>query len=189
MRAQDPSPQVTNQETTYTRSPGGSALFAGAMLVVAGIWHGLIGFAGLVHDTLFVNVDEYLYTVDLSVWGWAHLFMGAALAAVGVAVRRGQPWARAAGIVMVGLSLLINSSSFRTTPCGRSSSSRSTSRSSSRWRRTGLARRERWRRPDVWSTDSAGRGPPRAPCRRSRSALRSRWPRGSGSAAPRRRRG
>ena len=108
MRAQDPSPQVTNQETTYTRSPGGSALFAGAMLVVAGIWPGLIGFAGLVHDTLFVNVDGYLYTVDLSVWGWAHLFMGAALAAVGVAVRRGQPWARAAGIVMVGLSLLIN---------------------------------------------------------------------------------
>jgi hypothetical protein len=108
MRAEDPSPQVTNQETTYTRSPGGSALFAGAMLVVAGIWHGLIGFAGLVHDTLFVNVDGYLYTVDLSVWGWAHLFMGAALAAVGVAVRRGQPWARAAGIVMVGLSLLIN---------------------------------------------------------------------------------
>jgi hypothetical protein len=108
MRAQDPSPQVTNQETTYTRSPGGSALFAGAMLVVAGIWHGLIGFAGLVHDTLFVNVDGYLYTIDLSVWGWAHLFMGAALAAVGVAVRRGQPWARAAGIVMVGLSLLIN---------------------------------------------------------------------------------
>jgi hypothetical protein len=108
MRAQDPSPQVTNQETTYTRSPGGSALFAGAMMVVAGIWHGLIGFAGLVHDTLFVNVDGYLYTVDLSVWGWAHLFMGAALAAVGVAVRRGQPWARAAGIVMVGLSLLIN---------------------------------------------------------------------------------
>jgi hypothetical protein len=108
MRAQDPSPQVTNQETTYTRSPGGSALFAGAMMVVAGIWHGLIGFAGLVHDTLFVNVDGYLYTVDLTVWGWAHLFMGAALAAVGVAVRRGQPYARAAGIVMVGLSLLIN---------------------------------------------------------------------------------
>ena len=108
MRAEDPSPQVTNQENTYTRSPGGSALFAGAMLVVAGIWHGLIGFAGLVHDTLFVNVDGYLYTVDLTVWGWAHLFMGAALAAVGVAVRRGQPYARAAGIVMVGLSLLIN---------------------------------------------------------------------------------
>ena len=108
MRAQDPSPQVTNQETTYTRSPGGSALFAGAMLVVAGIWHGLIGFAGLVHDTLFVRVDGYLYTFDLTVWGWAHLFMGIALAAVGVAVRRGQPWARAAGIVMVGLSLLIN---------------------------------------------------------------------------------
>jgi hypothetical protein len=78
------------------------------MMVVAGTWHGLIGFAGLVHDTLFVNADGYLYTVDLTVWGWAHLFMGAALAAVGVAVRRGQPWARAAGIVMVGLSLLIN---------------------------------------------------------------------------------
>jgi hypothetical protein len=108
MRAQDPSPQVANQEFTFTRSPGGRALFAGAMMVVAGIWHGLIGFAGLVHDTVFVPADGYLYTFDLTGWGWAHLFIGIALAAVGVAVRRGQPWARAAGIVMVALSLLIN---------------------------------------------------------------------------------
>ena len=108
MRAQNPSPQVTNQDSTYTQAPGGSALFAGAMMVLAGVWHGLIGFAGLVHDTVFVRADGYLYTLDLTVWGWAHLFMGLALAAVGVAVRRGQPWARASGIVMVGLSLLIN---------------------------------------------------------------------------------
>ena len=40
--------------------------------------------------------------------GWVHLFMGLALAALGVAVRRGVPWARASGIVVVGLSLLIN---------------------------------------------------------------------------------
>jgi len=108
MRAQDSSPQVTNQELIVNRSPGGRALFAGAMMVVAGIWHGLIGFAGLVHDTVFVRVDGYLYTFNLTAWGWVHLLMGLALAAVGVAVRRGQPWARAAGIVMVGLSLLIN---------------------------------------------------------------------------------
>jgi hypothetical protein len=108
MHAQDPSTRVSDQGSTGTRAPGGRALFAGAMLVVAGIWNGLIGFAGLVHDTLFVRVDGYLYTVDLTVWGWAHLFAGAALAGVGVAVRRGLPWARATGIVVVGVSLLIN---------------------------------------------------------------------------------
>src|SRR5689334_18660301 len=107
MHAQDPTQQVTNQEIG-ARSPGGRALFAGAMMLVAGIWHGLIGFAGLVHDTLFVRVDGYLYTFDLTVWGWLHLFMGVSLAAVGVAVRGGQPWARGVGIVMVGMSLLVN---------------------------------------------------------------------------------
>src|SRR3954463_11654388 len=97
MRAQDSSPQVTNQELIVNRSPGGAALFAGAMMVVAGIWHGLIGFAGLVHDPVFVRVDGYLYTFNLTAWGWVHLFMGLALAALGVAVRPGRPGAPARG--------------------------------------------------------------------------------------------
>ena len=109
MRAQDSSPQVTNQEPADTTpSTGGPTLFAGAMLVVAGIWHGLIGFAGLVHDTLFVRVDGYVYTVDLTVWGWVHLLLGLLVAGVGVTVRRGQPWARASAFVLVGASLVVN---------------------------------------------------------------------------------
>src|SRR6185312_8172544 len=85
MRAQEPSPQVVGQEPAgVTWSADGPTQFAGTMMVVAGIWHGLIGLAGLAHDTLLVPVEGYVYAVDLSAWGWAHAFIGVALAALGV---------------------------------------------------------------------------------------------------------
>src|SRR6185312_16607687 len=48
MRAQEPSPQVVGQEPArVTWTADGPTQFAGAMMVVAGTWHGLIGLAGL----------------------------------------------------------------------------------------------------------------------------------------------
>ena len=108
MRAQEPPPQVTKQEPIGTPSASGPGVFAGTMMVVAGIWHGLIGFAGLVHDTLIVRVDGYLYSFDLTAWGWVHLLLGLVVAVVGVMVRRGLPWARLSGLVLVATSLLVN---------------------------------------------------------------------------------
>ena len=109
MRAQEPSPQVVGQEPArVTWTADGPTQFAGAMMVVAGIWHGLIGLAGLAHDTLLVPVEGYVYAVDLSAWGWAHVFLGVALAALGVAVHRGLPWSRLTGFLVVGVSLLVN---------------------------------------------------------------------------------
>jgi hypothetical protein len=108
MPAQDPSPQVTNQEPIDTPATDGPDLFAGAMLVVAGIWHGLIGLAGLAHDTVLVRQEGYVYAVDLTAWAWVHLVLGVVVAAVGIAVRRGQPWAWIVGMLLVGLSLVVN---------------------------------------------------------------------------------
>jgi hypothetical protein len=108
MHAQDPSPRVTNQEPIDAPASDGPDLFAGTMLVVAGIWHGLIGLAGLAHDTLLVRVEGYVYAVDLTAWAWAHLVLGVVVAAVGVAVRRGQSWAWIVGLLLVGLSLVVN---------------------------------------------------------------------------------
>ena len=108
MRAQDPSPQVMKQEPTGTPSASGPGVFAGTMMVVAGIWHGLIGLAGLAHDTLLVRADGYIYTFDLTAWAWVHLLLGAVVGVVGVMVRRGMPWAALSGLVLVGTSLLVN---------------------------------------------------------------------------------
>jgi hypothetical protein len=108
MRAQDPTPQVTAQEPVGTPSASGPGVFAGTMMVVAGIWHGLIGFAGLVHDTLFVRVDGYVYTFDITGWGWVHLLLGAVVVVVGLMVRRGMPWAPLSGLVLVGTSMVVN---------------------------------------------------------------------------------
>jgi hypothetical protein len=53
-----------------------------------------------------VRQEGYVYAVDLTVRAWAHLVLGMAVVLVGVAVRRGQPWARIVGMLLVGLSLV-----------------------------------------------------------------------------------
>lgn len=87
---------------------GGMVMFAGVLLLVAGIWHGIAGFAALMHDTIFLSTPDYVYSLDLTAWGWGHLLLGILVAVIGVAVLKGQWWGRMAGIVVVVLSLIAN---------------------------------------------------------------------------------
>lgn len=87
---------------------GGLVMFAGILMVVAGIWHALAGIAALVNDQLYISTPDYVYSLDLTGWGWAHLVLGALVALTGGAVLRGLAWGRIAGIALVVLSLIAN---------------------------------------------------------------------------------
>lgn len=87
---------------------GGLVMFAGILMVVAGIWHALAGIAALVNDKLYISTPDYVYSLDLTGWGWAHLALGALVALTGVAVLRGLMWGRIIGIALVVLSLIAN---------------------------------------------------------------------------------
>ena len=96
-----------------TRSEGspfahGVTVFAGVMLIIGGAFQAIQALAAIVHDQYLVVLPNYIYAFDLTAWGWIHLLIGLGLAAIGIFVLRGQTWARVAGMVLAGISALLN---------------------------------------------------------------------------------
>jgi hypothetical protein len=86
----------------------GFAMFAGVLMIVAGLWSVLAGTAAILGDEVYVITPEYVYSFDLTSWGWIHLILGALLAVAGVGVVQGATWARVVGIAVASLSALVN---------------------------------------------------------------------------------
>jgi uncharacterized membrane protein HdeD (DUF308 family) len=86
----------------------GLAIFAGAMMIVSGIFAVFEGIAALFNDKVYVSTPQYLYAFDLTAWGWIHLLLGVLVGLAGVAVIRGQAWGRFTGIALAAVSLIAN---------------------------------------------------------------------------------
>lgn len=86
----------------------GVRTFAGIMLIIGGSFQAIQAIAALFRDTYLIVLPNYVFSFDLTAWGWIHLLVGAALVVIGVFLLRGQRWAQVAGIVVAGLSALIN---------------------------------------------------------------------------------
>ncbi|MZE81148.1 DUF7144 family membrane protein [Streptomyces xinghaiensis] len=94
--------------TRNTTGPGGNAVFAGAVLLIAGVLGVLQGIAAIANDDVFAEVGDYVFEVDLTGWGWLHLVLGALVAFTGYGVVQGASWARYTAIVLVALHLVAN---------------------------------------------------------------------------------
>ena len=81
---------------------------AGVLLIVGGGFQVIEALAAIVRDEYLVVTPNYIYTFDLTAWGWIHLLIGLALVAVGICLLLGQGWAQVAGIVVAAISALIN---------------------------------------------------------------------------------
>jgi hypothetical protein len=86
----------------------GFAMFAGVLMIVAGLWGVLAGIGAILNDEVFVTTPEYVYSFDITTWGWIHLVVGVLVAIAGVGVVQGATWAVVVGIALASLSLLIN---------------------------------------------------------------------------------
>jgi len=103
----------THAENRYapresTGAQRGLTLFAGAMMIAAGVYHAFIGIAALFNDTIYVTTPGYIYQFDLTGWGWAHLLLGVLVAVAGGAVLQGQTWGRMTGIALAVISMIAN---------------------------------------------------------------------------------
>ncbi|WP_218617864.1 DUF7144 family membrane protein [Cryptosporangium aurantiacum] len=96
----------------YDRPPGapapsgwvGVVSFAGIMLLLIGGFQLFEGIVALVKDDYYLVTDSGLMLpVDLTVWGWIHILVGAIAIAVGIGVLYGKTWARILG---VGLAVI-----------------------------------------------------------------------------------
>lgn len=95
----------SNTENAWAEGIG---IFAGAALLVVGIFQFLEGVAAAAKDDVFVTTTNYVFEFDLTTWGWIHIVLGILVAVVGGAILAGQKWALVAGIVVAMVSALMN---------------------------------------------------------------------------------
>ena len=108
MTTRTPSEPITSSGVKESPWANGLTIFAAVIMVIAGFWQALAGIAALDHDNVYVTTPQYIYSLDLTGWGWIHLLLGILIVCAGVAVFIGQMWARVVGILLAGLSLIAN---------------------------------------------------------------------------------
>jgi len=107
---------MTNHKTSsapgVVQRPSGFAvgmtLFAAIVMMVAGVFQAIEGLIALFKDTFYVVGQEWIFSFDVTTWGWIHLVVGLVVAVAGYFVLTGAVWARAVGVGVAALSALLN---------------------------------------------------------------------------------
>jgi hypothetical protein len=98
--------------TQYGPEPSGWAtggvLFAGAIMIIVGIFQGIAGIAAIADDGFYVVAENYVFDLDPSAWGWIHLLLGVVVALAGYFLIAGRVWAGMVAIVLATLSAVAN---------------------------------------------------------------------------------
>ncbi|MFE0105782.1 hypothetical protein [Streptomyces sp. NPDC059009] len=85
----------------------GGTVFAGVLMLVNGILGILEGIAGIAKDDVYERLGDYVYKFNLSTWGWIHLILGILVAVTGYGILKGAEWARATGIGLAALAIVV----------------------------------------------------------------------------------
>ncbi|MFE4261052.1 hypothetical protein [Streptomyces sp. NPDC056883] len=107
------------QATPPSRAPGSrytdenpwaasGAVFAAVLMLVEGVIGILKGITGIANDDVYARVGDYTFKFDVTAWGWIHLLLGIVLVVVGAGILKGASWARATGVVIVALDIILN---------------------------------------------------------------------------------
>jgi len=86
----------------------GTSVGAAIIMTLIGALQLLQGIAAVAEDEVFVTGQEYLFTFDLTTWGWVHIIVGVVMVIVGIALISGATWARVSAMVIAALSILVN---------------------------------------------------------------------------------
>jgi hypothetical protein len=87
----------------------GWVVFGGVMLIVMGGFQITQGLVALFDDGFYaVGSEGLVVNVDYNTWGWVHLVIGLVGVLVGIGLLAGNLAARIAGVVIAGLSALVN---------------------------------------------------------------------------------
>lgn len=95
----------TSHHTAHTV---GWARFAGMLLLIAGIFHGIAGLVSLYKDEVYLIGPNSLIILDFTGWGWLHIAIGLLLIAAAFSLMRGNIFGRFVGIITATLSAIAN---------------------------------------------------------------------------------
>lgn len=86
----------------------GFTAFAGVMMIIAGAFQAVAGFAAILEDKVYVVGQDYVFSFDATTWGWIHLLVGVVLLLAGFGVFSGSVMARTVGVLWAGLSAIVS---------------------------------------------------------------------------------
>lgn len=66
----------------------------------------LQGISAIAKDDVYARVNDYVYRINLTGWGWILLILGAIAVVTGWGILKDAKWARITGIVLAALSML-----------------------------------------------------------------------------------
>jgi hypothetical protein len=78
------------------------------MLLVLGFFQIFEGLVAVFNDNFYLVTSNYTFNVDTTAYGWTHTLIGAIFIATGLGLLVQQTWARITGIVIAGLSMIVN---------------------------------------------------------------------------------
>ena len=104
----DPSsPNPPGDRTSDYRPGEGWLLFAGVMLMLAGILNFIWGIAAIDDSAFFTDEGRYVIFDNLSTWGWFLLIVGVLQIAASISIWNGGTYGQVIGIAAAGLNALI----------------------------------------------------------------------------------
>lgn len=87
----------------------GWIFFAGVIMILGGTFQAIAGLVALFNSAYFlVPAADLVVAVSYTGWGWVHLIAGILVVLAGFGVLTGQTWARIVGVVLAGISALLN---------------------------------------------------------------------------------
>jgi hypothetical protein len=93
-------------EQQRSGAAAGWIMFAGVVMVTAGIFQAIAGLAAIIEDEFYVIGREYAFEIDATAWGWIHLIIGLLLLASGFGVFSGNVLARTVGVIIAVGSMI-----------------------------------------------------------------------------------
>jgi hypothetical protein len=107
-------PAVDTSGAAYDESPPPTAwtgwvVFASAMMLLLGSFQIVQGVVAIFDDGFYhVTEGGLVIDVDYTAWGWTHLLLGVLIVVCGLGVLTGNIVARTVGVLLAGLSALVN---------------------------------------------------------------------------------
>lgn len=98
-----PTRRNSHQGAITGWSQGGVAL-AVVIQILVGTMQGIQGITALINDELFLNLPNYVFAFDFTMWGWIHLILAVLLIVTGIALAAGSRVAAVASLVFLCLS-------------------------------------------------------------------------------------
>lgn len=86
----------------------GFAIFAGFLMILSGTFQIIQGLAAAFNGDFYVVAPNYIYSFDVTTWGWIHVIIGIIIALAGVAIFSGSAWGRTIGIILALISATAN---------------------------------------------------------------------------------